>query len=118
MRSELASNELVELLSQAGAKVDNVYVYTAEQEKGDSSWFTEEISKGTIDWLTFTSPSSVDGFFGRIQKGIINKSKVRTASIGPVTTERLKQLGVSVDVTATEHTVDGLLDAIEECCKE
>jgi uroporphyrinogen III methyltransferase/synthase len=118
LRSELASNELVELLSQAGAKVDNVYVYTAEQEKGDSSWFTEEISKGTIDWLTFTSPSSVDGFFGRIHKGIINKSKVRTASIGPVTTERLKQLGVSVDVTATEHTVDGLLDAIEECCKE
>jgi uroporphyrinogen III methyltransferase/synthase len=118
LRSELASNELVGLLTDVGAEVDNVSVYTAEEEKGESSWLTEEISNGIIDWLTFTSPSSVDGFFNRIPCDVVNKSKVRVASIGPVTTGRLKDLGIAVDVTATEHTIDGLLDTIEECCKE
>jgi len=31
-----------------------------------------------------------------------------------VTSERLKELGVKVDVTAKEYTLDGLLDAVEE----
>jgi uroporphyrinogen III methyltransferase/synthase len=118
MRSELASNELVELLAEAGARVDNVSVYTAEEEKGESAWLTEEMAEGTVDWMTFTSPSSVDGFFDQIPCDLINKYKVKVASIGPVTSERLKELGVAVDVTATEHTIDGLLDAIEEKCKE
>jgi uroporphyrinogen-III synthase len=34
-----------------------------------------------------------------------------------VTSERLKELGITVDVTAKEHTLDGLLDAIEEAEK-
>jgi len=114
LRSELASNELVELLADAGAEVDNVSVYTTEEEKGESSWLAGRLDEGTIDWLTFTSPSSVDGFFNQISCDLVNKSNVKVASIGPVTAERLKELGVAVNVTATEHTVDGLLDAIEE----
>ncbi|MGD8501702.1 MAG: uroporphyrinogen-III synthase, partial [Phycisphaerales bacterium] len=114
LRSQIASNELVELLAAAGAEVDNVAVYTAAAEKNESSWLAEGISRGTIDWLTFASPSSVDGFFGQIESEAVNSSKVRIASIGPVTSERLKELGVTVDVTAAEYTIDGLLDTIEK----
>jgi uroporphyrinogen III methyltransferase/synthase len=114
LRSELASNELVEILAEAGAQVDNVAVYTAMSAKSDSAWLAERIGEGTIDWLTFASPSSVDGFFERISIEAVNSGKVKVASIGPVTSERLEELGVIVDVTAKEHTLDGLLDAIEE----
>jgi len=31
-----------------------------------------------------------------------------------VTSERLRQLGIKVDVTAKKYTLDGLLDAVEE----
>jgi uroporphyrinogen III methyltransferase/synthase len=117
LRSELASDELVEILAGAGAEVENVAVYTAVAAKSDSAWLVNGISKGTIDWLTFASPSSVDGFFEQIDGGAINSSNVRVASIGPVTSERLKELGVTVHVTAKEHTLDGLLDAIEEAEK-
>jgi uroporphyrinogen III methyltransferase/synthase len=72
------------------------------------------INKGTIDWLTFASPSSVDGFFEQFDSGAVNASNLKVASIGPVTSERLKDLGIKVDVTAKEHTLDGLLDAIVE----
>ena len=39
--------------------------------------------------------------------------RVVVGSIGPVTTRTLTDAGVRVDVTASEYTVDGLLDALE-----
>jgi uroporphyrinogen III methyltransferase/synthase len=114
LRSQLASNELVEILAAAGAQVDNVAVYTALSAKSESGWLADGINKGAIDWLTFASPSSVDGFFEQFDSGAVNASNLKVASIGPVTSERLKDLGIKVDVTAKEHTLDGLLDAIVE----
>jgi uroporphyrinogen III methyltransferase/synthase len=118
LRSQIASNELVELLSAGGAQVDNVAVYTAVTEKKEPSRLVTGIRNGTIDWLTFASPSSVDGFFEQVPAEAVGAGKVKVASIGPVTSERLKQLGVKVDVTASEHALDGLLDAIEEMEKQ
>ncbi len=114
LRSQIASNELVELLAAAGAVVENVAIYTATVVKSDPSGLAEEMNRNTIHWLTFASPSSVDGFFEQIDVDMVNASHVRIASIGPVTSERLKQLGVTVHIMAKEHTLDGLLDAIEE----
>ena len=117
LRSKIASNELVELLQKAGAEINDVAIYTAQQEKNDNRWLIEEINKGRIDWLTFASPSSVDGFFAGIPRDLVNSANVKVVSIGPVTSERLKNLGVNVDITAVEHTLDGLIDAIEQMYK-
>lgn len=117
LRSKIASKELVELLKKAGAEVNDVAVYTAEQVKNKSKWLVEEINKGRVDWLTFASPSSVDGFFGQIPNEVIKSAKVKIASIGPVTSKRLNTFDVKVDITAAEHTLDGLIDAIEQTCK-
>ena len=113
LRSQLASNELAVLLIQAKAEVDDVAIYTVVTEKSECGWLKEKIAAGRIDWLTFASPSSVKGFFEQIPTGLINSSNVRVASIGQVTSEQLKNLGVGVDVQATEHTIDGLLAAIK-----
>ncbi len=117
LRSQLASNELVELLDKGGAEVQDVAVYTAVEQKSQSAWLIEEIGKGRIDWLTFASPSSVNGFFEQIRSDLVNSGNVKIASIGPVTSERLRALGLRVDVTAADHTLDGLLDAIERTYK-
>jgi uroporphyrinogen III methyltransferase/synthase len=114
LRSQLASNELAELLAEAGAEVDDVATYTATMERNDASQLVEAIRKGTIDWLTFASPSAVDGFFEQIDRELVGASNVKVASVGPVTSDRLKHLGVTVHVTATVHTFDGLLDAMQE----
>ncbi len=114
LRSKIASNELAELLEKSGAEVQDVAVYTAVEEKSQSAWLIEEINKGRIDWLTFASPSSVNGFFEQIGSDVVNSGNVKVASIGPVTSERLKTLGLRVDITAADHTLDGLLDAIEK----
>jgi uroporphyrinogen III methyltransferase/synthase len=113
LRSQLASKELSELLAQAKAKVDDVSVYTTITEKSECGWLADKIEKAEIDWLTFASPSSVSGFFEQIPSDLVSSSNVKVASIGPVTSEQLKNLGVTVGVQATEHTIDGLLAAVE-----
>lgn len=113
LRSAIASDELVDILEQGGAEVKNVAVYTVTAEKGKSDWLTEQIERGSIHWLTFASPSSARMFFERIPGEIVNSSSAKIASIGPVTSKQLQQLGISVHVTAKEHTIYGLLAAIE-----
>ncbi|MHC4604306.1 MAG: uroporphyrinogen-III C-methyltransferase, partial [Planctomycetota bacterium] len=113
LRSQLASKELAELLVQAKAKVNDTAIYTIVPEKSEFKWLKEKIADRAIDWLTFASPSSVNAFFEQIQADLVNSSNVKVASIGPVTSQQLKNLGVKVDVEPTEHTIDGLLTAIE-----
>jgi uroporphyrinogen III methyltransferase/synthase len=40
--------------------------------------------------------------------------RARVASIGPVTSATLRELGVRVDVEAREYTIPGLLAAVRE----
>ena len=117
LRSQAASNELVEWLERAGAEVNNVPAYRIAAAKSKCDWLIKKITDGIIDWVTFASPSSVESFFEQIQCDLVNSSSVKVASIGPTTSEELRRLGVKVDVTAREHTVDGLLAAIEEACR-
>jgi uroporphyrinogen III methyltransferase/synthase len=124
LRSKIASNELIEILEQAGAEVLNTSVYDIVEQKSERNWLIEKIDRGEVDWLTFASSSSVRMFFEQIPSQLINSGTVKVASIGPATSEQLKSLGVRVDVTAGEqfgpeltaegHTIDGLLDAIEK----
>jgi uroporphyrinogen III methyltransferase/synthase len=114
LRSEIASNELVEILKLAGAMVDDVSIYTAVMQKGEYASLEEKIRNNEVDWLTFASPSAVRGFFEVLSAELINSSDIKVASVGPVTSKELQRKGVKVDVTASEHTFDGLLDAIEQ----
>jgi uroporphyrinogen III methyltransferase/synthase len=116
LRSKIASKELVELLEKGGAVVNDVAIYTAVTKKGESDWLQRKIKRGEIDWLTFASPSSVNGFFEQIDAEIVRQSNVKVASIGPVTSRELESHGIRVDITADEHTLEGLLAAIEQVC--
>jgi len=113
LRSAVASKDLAKILSEAGANVNDAAVYTTLTRKNKSDWLTQEITAGQIDWITFTSPSTTRGFFEQINVELVNKSNLKTASIGPITSAELKNLGVTIDVEARQYTTDGLLDAIE-----
>ncbi len=68
--------------------------------------------------ITFTSSSTVNNYVallgirsGRshLVEGVLN------ASIGPVTSDTLRQHQFSVDVQAAEYTIPGLIEAIVRC---
>jgi uroporphyrinogen III methyltransferase/synthase len=113
LRSELASDELVEVLQEGQAHVRDVSIYTAVPHRGDAAGLEDQIRQGRIHWLTFASPSAVRGFFEQVRPDVANTGQVKTASIGPVTSRELAKFGVRLDVEAPVHTIDGMLDAIE-----
>jgi len=118
LRSELATNDLVDVLDQAGADVQDVPLYTAIPQTDDATELREQLQQGSIHWLTFASPSAARNFFEQITSETVNASDVKVASIGPVTSAQLEKLGVRVDLTASEHTTEGLLDALERAGRE
>jgi len=113
MRSALANEELPRILERFGAEVKEAPVYTITPVGQNAHWLSEMITRGQVDWLTFTSPSMAGAFFDMIDVEAVNTSRAAVVSIGPVTTRRLEQLGVKVDITAEEHTLDGMIAAIE-----
>ena len=116
LRSDIASSELAELLEKTKAKVLDVPVYSVVTERSDSKWLIEKIVAGKVHWLTFCSPSSVRGFFEQIPAEMVKSSSAKTASIGPVTSEELKKLGIKVDIEAAEHTIGGLINELKRFC--
>ena len=63
-----------------------------------------------LDWVTFTSPSSIDGF----TQTYGTKGNFQIACIGPVTAQQLGRYGLTGKVVASEATVPHLVEAIVE----
>jgi uroporphyrinogen III methyltransferase / synthase len=110
LRSQIASDDLPQLLEAAGASVETVHVYTHEKNLCD----TKPLSEKPIRWLTFASPFAATCFFEQFGVDFVKSKDAKVASIGPVTSKRLAELGVKVDVEASEHTFDGLIGTIEQ----
>jgi len=65
------------------------------------------------DWATFTSASSVRFFLEAVGGAeTVRASGLRLASIGPITSEALREHDLEPDVEAAEHTPAGLVDAL------
>ena len=110
-RAAVARDLLPDSLRHRGAEVDVVALYDtrAEPLSGD------QLERATAaDYLTFTSSSTVRFFVeagGRVGNG------TRVVSIGPVTSETARELGLTVDVEAERHDIPGLVAALLEDAK-
>jgi uroporphyrinogen III methyltransferase/synthase len=105
-RAAEARDLLPDALRERGAEVDVVALYDT---------VAEPLSDGQLDraaaadYLTFTSSSTVRFFHdagGRVGED------TRVVSIGPVTSETARELGLTVDVEADKHDIDGLVEAL------
>jgi uroporphyrinogen III methyltransferase/synthase len=67
-----------------------------------------------VDIVTFLSSSTVEAFVESLEGNFDGIKDVKFASIGPVTSETMKKLGLSVDIEAKTFTAEGVLKAIEE----
>lgn len=61
------------------------------------------------DAITFTSSSTITNFIGAAGAASVPRVVV---SIGPVTSETARELGLVVTAEASPHTIDGLADAV------
>lgn len=110
-RSDIADPRLPELLRSRGARVDAVSAYRTEYVEITAD---AKASLKEADAMTFTSPSSIRGLLkglGSDDPGCIENTVV--ATVGPVTSDAARALGVRVDVEATESTFRGLVEALD-----
>ena len=111
----LAGDEaLIEELTRRGASVETPSAYETVLDGSDADEIRARLEGGTIDVVTFTSSSTVKNFVAALG-GYLLPASVRIACIGPTTAATVQELLVRpADVVATEHTVDGLIEALED----
>lgn len=112
-RADIARKALADLLSDLGAQVDEVAAYRTVAGEGRRDEILSMIGQGLIDIITFTSSSTVKNFVGMMGEGAFPlPDGVKVASIGPVTSETARQLGLPVHIEAEKYTIEGLIEAI------
>jgi len=65
-----------------------------------------------VDIITFLSSSTVEVFYESLDGDFFILGDKKIASIGPMTSETIRRLGMKVDYEAEKYTADGLLDVI------
>ncbi len=108
-RAEEARDVLPTELTKQGAIVDVAVAYRTVAETEDVSGGQERLKNEGADLITFTSSSTAENF---MKLGIPLPEGCKTASIGPVTSKTMKELGLSVDVEAKQYDIPGVVDAI------
>ncbi len=104
-RARGAREVLPDALRERGVQVDVVSLYETVAEPIDPA---RAPAIAAADYVTFTSSSTVRFFLASAAVG----TATRVVSIGPVTSETLREHGLSVHVEAARHDIDGLIEAI------
>ena len=110
-RADIAREALPRLLRGAGAEVDVVVIYRTLPAKAEIAQAAALVMKGKVDIVTFTSGSTVRGFFEYVDPTTLGE-KMLPASIGPITSAALREIGVFPRIEATRFTTEGLVEAI------
>lgn len=110
-RAAVARDLIPAELAKLGVKIDVVEAYrnVVPPEAADRA---REIfsAQERPDWITFTSSSTVKNLVAIANPKSLRG--IRIASIGPVTSETARALGLTVDAEAKQFTIDGLVEAI------
>lgn len=116
VRAKVARDVIPNALRELGAKVHVMEAYETVVPESSRTTILEALNsdkKPAV--ITFTSSSTVKNFVELVGQETINSGlldSVKLASIGPVTSTTLKELGLRVDVEAKEYTIPGLVEAI------
>lgn len=110
-RADIATDVLVDGLREAGWDVDDVTAYRTVRAAPPPAPIRESIKRGDFDAVLFTSSSTV-----RNLVGIAGKPHPATvvACIGPATAQTAEDLGLTVDVIASEAHVGSLISDLVE----
>ncbi len=119
-RAKVARDVIPRELRRLGAQVDVVEAYETVIPKTSRTRLRAILTdpKRQPNVITFTSSSTARNFVALAGKSALAGQKdsrlaaARFASIGPVTSATLRQLGLPVDIAAAAYTIPGLIQAI------
>jgi uroporphyrinogen III methyltransferase / synthase len=110
-RAAQARDVLPERLRDAGAEVDVLPLYDTVRE----TLSDELLAKvAEADYVTFTSSSTVRYFVEAVGGAGHVPARSRLISIGPITSQTARELGLEIQAEAKHHDITGLVDAVVE----
>jgi uroporphyrinogen III methyltransferase/synthase len=119
-RARVARDVLPEELRKAGALVDIVETYRTVRPEGQVENIHDLLTKKAVAALTFTSSSTVSHFVEMMGTKDAKEltSGAAVASIGPITAERARSLGIETTIMPREYTIPALVEALVEYFRE
>jgi uroporphyrinogen-III synthase len=117
VRAEEARDVLPDTLRRAGAAVTIAAAYR-NQVPADSIPAVRQMFSSADQWLdaiTFTSASTARNLDAMLTaSGVALPAAITVASIGPITSEALRELGINPTVEAEEPTIAALVQALAQ----
>lgn len=116
-RAQEARDVLERGLAAAGYEVVVTPVYRTVLPEGGIKPAVDDLLAGKIDWMLFTSTSTVTNFFelmGDASRSALENRWPKVACIGAVTAESARECGLGVQVVPARQDVPGMVEAIAE----
>ncbi len=113
-RAQEGREVLEQLLREDGANVEVAPLYRTVSDNSNAEIVREMLRLGEVDWVSFTSSSTVKNFVEAIGADVISSTRkgFRVAVIGPVTKQTARELGLVPDVVSPNADVQSLAQAI------
>ena len=108
-RASRGREVLAERLIAAGGAIEQIVVYTSADATVADAAITSMLRAGKIAWVTVTS-SAISRSLARLFGEDLHQAKL--ASISPITSDVLRQLGFEPTAEAVEYTLAGLAASI------
>jgi uroporphyrinogen-III synthase len=113
-RSSEANDTLAKKLASKGAKAETVHVYSSSVPENQSTVqsLLVELERKTVGGILFTSSQSASNLFKMAEKEASHDEIVRllggclVGAIGPVTAERLRELGVEPNIQPARYLIN------------
>ncbi len=114
-RAKVARDILPRTLEKRGARVEVVEAYETVRPR-IAPGELKRLLTPTPDAITFTSSSTVTNFVKLMESEKLHEilEEVAIATIGPITSETVRKQGLKVSVEATDSTVTGLVQALQD----
>lgn len=114
LRALQAREALPRLIEQVGGQADEIPLYdTVQGDPPPEAW--EALRQG-VDYLTFTSPSTVREFVALVRQTGLDPLALpgdpRVVVIGPITEQAAREAGFSVAAVAQPYTTEGMVEAL------
>jgi len=97
-------------LEEIGAEVIVLECYRSILDGEGATRLARAIEAGRVDLATFTSGSAVRGYVEAVGDDLA--ARIPAASMGPQTTQALRDAGIEAKIEAKESTIDGLVSAV------
>ena len=110
-RAANGNPELVKEAEKSGSKIIELPIYNTVYEKESIIDLTKEIKEESIDYVVFTSASTVKSFTELVNPGAYHK--VQAVCIGKKTEEAAKSYGMQTFVSK-ESTIESVIQRLQE----